>query len=106
MYFAIWLPYVLEVSKLTTKASYYMDIEPLVNLTSRAIATQVSGKSTDEIRETFYNASCDAHSSQFATRYRLQKRMRNKNACKEEISTPTQYPVEGNLVVIEKLTCR
>lgn len=56
-----------------------MDIEPLVNLTSRAIATQVSGKSTDEIRETFYNANCDVHSSQFATRYRLQKRIRNKN---------------------------
>lgn len=55
-----------------------MDIEPLVNLTSRAIATQVSGKSTDEIRETFYNANCDIHSSQFATRYRLQKRIRNK----------------------------
>jgi hypothetical protein len=77
------------------KASYYMDIEPLVNLTSRAIATQVSGKSTDEIRETFYNASCEAHSSQFATRYRLQKRIRNKNAYREGTSNPTPYPVEG-----------
>ena len=34
-------------------AANYMDVKPLVTLTCRAIAMLISGKSTDEIRQTF-----------------------------------------------------
>eukprot|EP00301_Raphidiophrys_heterophryoidea_P006275 c12548_g1_i1.p1 GENE.c12548_g1_i1~~c12548_g1_i1.p1 ORF type:complete len:409 (-),score=66.63 c12548_g1_i1:1036-2262(-) len=34
-------------------AAYHLDIKPLVNLTCRAIAMLISGKSTEEIRQTF-----------------------------------------------------
>lgn len=33
------------------QAAYYLDHKPLVNLTSRAIASQISGKTTEELRE-------------------------------------------------------
>jgi len=84
-------------------ASYYLDIEPLVNLTSRAIATQVSGKSTNEIRETFC-ISCEMHSSHFATRYRLQQRIRNKTGNTRENTASTCVHVKDDRSVEELLT--
>ena len=33
------------------QAAYYLDHKPLVNLTSKAIASQISGKTTEELRE-------------------------------------------------------
>jgi len=84
-------------------ASYYMDIEPLVNLTSRAIASQVSGKSSDEIRETFYNANYDIYNSQLSTRYRLQKRIRSKNMQKEGNSHGNHNYLKGDDRSVEEL---
>jgi len=80
-----------------------MDIEALVNLTSRAIATQVSGKSTDEIRETFCNANCDAHSSHLTMRHRLQKRIRSKNMQKEGNARGTHNYLKGDDRSVEEL---
>jgi len=72
-------------------ASYYLDIKPLVNLTSRAIATQVSGKSSDEIRETFhYNINSDLYSPHFAARYRLQKKVNRKKQESQSTVTPKE----------------
>eukprot|EP01116_Phalansterium_solitarium_P015142 TRINITY_DN332_c0_g2_i1.p1 TRINITY_DN332_c0_g2~~TRINITY_DN332_c0_g2_i1.p1 ORF type:complete len:443 (-),score=97.40 TRINITY_DN332_c0_g2_i1:19-1347(-) len=60
-------------------ASYYLDIKPLVNLTSRAIATQISGKTSEEIRETFCNINYEQYApvfaSSLATRCRLQRKI-------------------------------
>jgi len=76
-------------------ASYNLDIKPLVLLTSRAIATQISGKSSEEIRETFSHFNYDSsglvgdnsyskqnycsfticNCSILATRYRLQRKI-------------------------------
>ena len=36
---------------LFSQAAYYLDHKPLVNLTSKAIASQISGKTTEELRE-------------------------------------------------------
>jgi hypothetical protein len=47
---------------ISIQASYYLDIKSLVNLTSRAIATQVSGKTTEELRETLYSIGADIYS--------------------------------------------
>ena len=47
------------------KASYYLDIKPLVNLTSRAIATQISGKTSEEIRDSFSNINYEAYAPMF-----------------------------------------
>jgi len=63
-------------------ASYYLDIKPLVNLTSRAIATQISGKTSEEIRETFCNINYEVYApvfaSSLATRCRLQRKYNRK----------------------------
>jgi len=63
-------------------ASYYLDIKPLVNLTSRAIATQISGKTSEEIRETFCNINYEVYAPVFATslatRCRLQRKFNKK----------------------------
>jgi len=82
-------------------ASYYLDIKPLVNLTSRAIATQVSGKSTEEIRETFYNINADLYSSHFSPRYRLQKKVNRK---KQELPKAPLQPQEDCRDVDELLS--
>eukprot|EP01130_Rhizamoeba_saxonica_P013673 TRINITY_DN5853_c0_g1_i1.p1 TRINITY_DN5853_c0_g1~~TRINITY_DN5853_c0_g1_i1.p1 ORF type:complete len:357 (-),score=75.51 TRINITY_DN5853_c0_g1_i1:73-1143(-) len=61
-------------------ASYYLDIKSLVNLTSRAIATQVSGKTSEELRETFYSMSTEFHSSHLARRYRLLQKLNKRRS--------------------------
>jgi hypothetical protein len=83
------------------KASYYLDIKPLVNLTSRAIATQISGKTSEEIRETFCNINYEVYAPVFgtpsaltnsdfflatslATRCRLQRKINQKKLSKEQ----------------------
>jgi len=69
-------------------ASYYLDIKPLVNLTSRAIATQISGKSPDEIQETFCNINYEVYApvfaSSLATRCRLQRKYNKKKQEKDQ----------------------
>lgn len=71
-------------------ASYYLDIKPLVNLTSKAIATHISGKTSEEIRETFCNINYELcpplFASSLATRCRLQRKYntRKKQQEKEE----------------------
>jgi len=68
-------------------ASYYLDIKPLVNLTSRAIATQISGKTSEEIRETFCNINYEVYApvfaSSLATRCRLQRKIIRKKQEKD-----------------------
>eukprot|EP01134_Creolimax_fragrantissima_P007025 CFRG7025T1 len=61
-------------------AAYYLDIKPLVNLTSRIIASKISGKSTAELRETFADLSVDGEGLDFdvsclSTRLRLQRKL-------------------------------
>lgn len=69
-------------------ASYYLDIKPLVNLTSRAIATQISGKSSEEIRETFCNINYEVYAPVFASslamRCRLQRKFNRKKQMQEK----------------------
>lgn len=71
-------------------ASYYLDIKPLVNLTSRAIATHLSGKTSEEIRQTFCNINYEVYApifaSNLATRSRLQRKI-NKKRQEEKEST-------------------
>jgi hypothetical protein len=81
-------------------AAYYLDIKPLVNLTSRAIASQISTKTSEELRETFSNVNCDLYVPMFATRCRLHRKMAQKksvkgiqDSCPTENGTPLyQYP--------------
>ncbi|PRP73556.1 hypothetical protein PROFUN_02565 [Planoprotostelium fungivorum] len=78
-------------------ASYFLDIKTLVNLTSRAIAAQISGKSPEEIRETFsiitqnydsvYNSSLDV-------RARLHKKISERKQI--EPAQPTTLPSNNN----------
>jgi len=69
-------------------ASYYLDIKPLVNLTSRAIATQISGKTSEEIRETFCNINYEVYApvfaSSLATRCRLQRKYNRKKQTQDK----------------------
>jgi len=69
-------------------ASYYLDIKPLVNLTSRAIATQISGKTSEEIRETFCNINYEVYApvfaSSLATRCRLQRKFNRKKQTQDK----------------------
>jgi len=70
-------------------ASYYLDIKPLVNLTSRAIATQISVKNSEEIRETFSNIDCEMYAPVFAnslaTRCRLQRKINKKKQQQQQV---------------------
>lgn len=65
-------------------AAYYLDIKPLVNLTSRAIASQISTKTSEELRETFSNVNCDLYVPMFATRCRLHRKMAQKKSVKAQ----------------------
>eukprot|EP00029_Vermamoeba_vermiformis_P007982 TRINITY_DN3607_c0_g1_i1.p1 TRINITY_DN3607_c0_g1~~TRINITY_DN3607_c0_g1_i1.p1 ORF type:complete len:429 (+),score=66.03 TRINITY_DN3607_c0_g1_i1:119-1405(+) len=87
-------------------ASYYLDIKSLVNLTSKAIATHVSGKSREEIRESIINNS-DWFSGVLGVRYRLHRKIVKK---KEELpqleggkEVAPQQPAEDNRSLDELL---
>jgi hypothetical protein len=63
-------------------AAYYLDHKPLVNLTSKAIASQISGKTTEELREVLGTqneppmpASMTSH---LPARFRLQAKVDSK----------------------------
>eukprot|EP00026_Physarum_polycephalum_P008741 Phypoly_transcript_08841.p1 GENE.Phypoly_transcript_08841~~Phypoly_transcript_08841.p1 ORF type:complete len:377 (+),score=86.94 Phypoly_transcript_08841:73-1203(+) len=76
-------------------AAYYLDIKPLVNLTSRAIASQISTKTSEELRETFSNVNCDLYVPMFATRCRLHRKMAQKKSVKgiQPDGTETNSPL-------------
>jgi len=86
-------------------ASYYLDIKPLVNLTSRAIATQISGKTSEEIRETFCNLN-DVYAPLFATtlatRCRLQRKINRKK--QEEKDAKSAAPIDDSRSVDDLLS--
>lgn len=69
-------------------ASYYLDIKPLVNLTSRAIATQISGKTSEEIRETFCNINYEVYAPVFASSLAARCRLQRKYHKKKNLPTP------------------
>lgn len=81
-------------------ASYYLDIKPLVNLTSRAIATQISGKSSEEIRETFCNINYEVYAPVFASslamRCRLQRKFNRKKQMQEKDQKLLTAPTGGD----------
>lgn len=76
-----------------------------MNLTSRAIATQISGKTSEEIRETFCNINYEVYAPVFgkndtkhyliqlatslATRCRLQRKINQKKLTKEQTKSLT-----------------
>ncbi|KNC79133.1 hypothetical protein SARC_08460 [Sphaeroforma arctica JP610] len=73
-------------------AAYYLDIKPLVNLTSRIIASKISGKSTEELRETFADLSVDGDGLDFdvssvSTRLRLQRKLASQKRTPENGDT-------------------
>jgi len=80
-------------------ASYYLDIKPLVNLTSRAIATQISGKSSEEIRETFCNINYEVYAPVFASslamRCRLQRKFNRKKQMQDKDQKLLTAPSSG-----------
>lgn len=79
------------------QASYYLDIKSLVNLTSRAIATQVSGKSTEEIRETLYNVGTDIYSPNGGSFWLLPLSSRRSSTHLERLSSnATAFAKENN----------
>eukprot|EP01117_Protostelium_nocturnum_P014153 TRINITY_DN5352_c0_g1_i1.p1 TRINITY_DN5352_c0_g1~~TRINITY_DN5352_c0_g1_i1.p1 ORF type:complete len:360 (+),score=142.98 TRINITY_DN5352_c0_g1_i1:200-1279(+) len=65
-------------------ASYFLDIKPLVNLTSKAIASQISGKSSDEIRETFSNINYETYAPMFASSLAIRARLQRKYNQKQQ----------------------
>ena len=75
-------------------AAYYLDIKNLVNLTSRVIATQISGKSGEELRDTFGALTGAAADSELqvaapdvaalTTRARLHKKLESKRRPPDE----------------------
>ena len=78
-----------------------MDIKPLVNLTSRAIAKQISGKSPEEIRKTFssLNPENEPSNNSFNTsslRHRLQQKISLKKKQEEEKKMMEQMAMSNN----------
>eukprot|EP01119_Soliformovum_irregulare_P025730 TRINITY_DN9609_c0_g1_i2.p1 TRINITY_DN9609_c0_g1~~TRINITY_DN9609_c0_g1_i2.p1 ORF type:complete len:353 (-),score=95.78 TRINITY_DN9609_c0_g1_i2:122-1180(-) len=69
-------------------ASYYLDIKTLVNLTSRAIASQIAGKTSEEIQETFCNINYETYAPVFASslaaRCRLQRKFKKKQIAEKD----------------------
>jgi len=76
-------------------ASYYLDIKPLVNLTSRAIATQISGKTSEEIRETFCNINYEVYAPVFASSLAVRCRLQRKINRKKQEEEKERLPSEG-----------
>eukprot|EP00128_Syssomonas_multiformis_P001104 Colp12_sorted_trinity150504_noHs@6686 len=70
-------------------AAYYLDIRTLVNLASRIIASQLAGKSSEEIQETYNDIQADTESFMFdnATRSRLTKKLARWKAMVEQEKT-------------------
>jgi len=88
-------------------ASYYLDIKPLVNLTSRAIASQISGKTSEEIRETFCNINCDVYAPFFASslamRCRLQRKFNQKKQLLDKENASKIVAIDDNRSVDQLL---
>eukprot|EP01103_Thecamoeba_quadrilineata_P003293 TRINITY_DN13084_c0_g1_i1.p1 TRINITY_DN13084_c0_g1~~TRINITY_DN13084_c0_g1_i1.p1 ORF type:complete len:320 (+),score=56.72 TRINITY_DN13084_c0_g1_i1:1-960(+) len=83
-------------------ASYNLDIKSLVLLTSRAIATQISGKSSEEIRESFSCSNYDY--SPLISRYRIHRKINRKSQdyrkCDEKSTIEDDRPLDELLSFI------
>jgi len=84
-------------------ASYFLDIKSLVNLTSKAIATQISAKPSTEIQETFCNLNCDVYAPVFATRCRLQRKFISKQKKLEDTKEATKESTRDDDRSLEEL---